>query len=118
MTLPLPFVIDDGPIQGNFDAIAMAWPGVMTYGPSPAFTWSGTNRTLVTVTHGLGRTPRVVICGSARFGDAMVDGRAPWATVPGNYTATTFDIAFATHDNAGIGAFGVPAGACDWLAIA
>lgn len=89
----------------------------ITYGQSPAFNWSGTNRTLVTVSHNLGRAPKVVVCSSARFGDAMVDGRAPWAAVPGNYTSTTFDIAFATHDNTGIGVFGVPAGACDWIAL-
>lgn len=86
------------------------------FGTSPAFTWSGGNRTLVTVTHGLGRTPLRVIVSSARFGDTMGDGRAPWAVTAGNYTSTTFQLAFATHENSAIGVFSVPAGACDWIA--
>lgn len=87
-------------------------------GSTPAFGWSGGNRTLLTVSHNLGVVPRFVICGNADFGDAMGDGRAPWATVAGNYTKTTFDIAFATHENSVIGVFTVAAGTCNWIAIA
>lgn len=117
MTLPLPFVVDDAPTQSNFDAIAMAWPGQIAYGISPAFTWSGGITTVITVSHGLGRVPKVVVVSNG--GDPSGgDTRFPLAVTAQAFTSTTFDLAYRTHDNTVIGVFGLGAGVSSWIAIA
>jgi hypothetical protein len=129
MTLPLPepFVGEPQSLrdlgeraQRNFEVIAQAFTNTLRWkaGTCPAFTWSGTNQTNLAITHGLGITPQFVICGNARYGDAIAaDARAPWVVVAGAYTSTTFTAAMRTLNNGGIGAFAVAAGAFDWIAF-
>lgn len=117
MTLPLPFVIEDDAVRANFDALAMASPGTITYGVSPAFTWSGGITTVITVPHGLGRVPKIVVVSGG--GDPSGgDTRFPLAVTAQAFTSTTFDLAYRTHDNTAIGVFGLGSGVSSWIAIA
>jgi hypothetical protein len=99
-------------------AVPLAAGRKIAFGPSPGFNWSGGIHTVVTVAHGLGVTPQIVVPGSARPGDALADdARAPWLTTTQNFTSTTFDLIFSTKNNGTIGVFAVGAGACYWIAI-
>lgn len=106
---------------GGGTALGLAIAGTdrkIAFGQSPAFSWSGGIHTLVAVTHGLGVVPQVIIPSQGRYGDAVGDdARAPWLTTTGAKTTSTFDLLFNTKNNAAIGVFAVPAGACDWIAI-
>lgn len=127
MTLPGQHA-SDLVVEGARDAAAMAdldrrlaaqeRESRFSVGISPSFTWSGSNRTTITVNHNLGRVPVAVISSSADHADNVAgDARTPWLTTTGNYTATTFDICFATKNDAVIGTFSVSAGMCSWLAF-
>lgn len=91
--------------------------GRFAFGVSPSFTWSGTNATEISVPHGMGFAPKVVVPSSGRYNDAVSgDARAPWLTTIGAVSATNFVLRFNTKNDAFIGAFTVAAGACYWVA--
>lgn len=89
----------------------------ITYGASPAFTWSGGATTVVSgVPHNLGRVPKAVIVSNG--GDPSGgDGRFPLAVTAQAFTSTTFDLVYRTHDNTVIGVFGLGAGVSSWVAF-
>jgi hypothetical protein len=93
--------------------------GLIDAGVSPAFGWSGGIHTQVSVPHRLGVVPLYVIPSSARYGDALGDdARTPWLVTVGPLRSDSFDLLFNTKNNAVIGVFSVPAGACSWIAVA
>jgi hypothetical protein len=79
----------------------------IAFGQVPAFDWSGTDETVVVVTHGLGVTPVLVLAGGGGGGSAG-DARYPWVTSAHGPGATTFSVSMATRNNDVIGVFAVP----------